>query len=80
MRAGNETMPKHTIQLNPDKVRLRLALAGGPIKAHAVGLSEKTIHRIKKGGRTSLATAHQLAAILGTTVEDLLLPPGRDEV
>lgn len=73
-------MPKDTIQLNPDKVRLRIAMAGGPIKAHAVGLSEKTIHRIKKGTRTSLATAHRLAAILGTTVEDLLLPPGRDEV
>ncbi|MBQ5942678.1 helix-turn-helix transcriptional regulator [Massilia sp. AB1] len=73
-------MPKDTIQLNPDKVRLRIAVAGGPIKTHAVGLSEKTIHRIKKGARTSLATAHRLAAILGTTVEDLLLPPGRDEV
>lgn len=80
MRAGNEPMPKDTIQLNPDKVRLRIAEAGGPIKAHAVGLSEKTIHRIKKGARTSLATAHRLAAILGTTVEDLQLPPGRDEV
>ena len=80
MRAGNATMPKDTIQLNPDKVRLRIAEAGGPIKAHAVGLSEKTIHRIKKGARTSLATAHRLAAILDTTVEDLLLPPGRDEV
>ena len=80
MRAGNETMPKDTIQLNPDKVRLRIAVAGRPIKAHAVGLSEKTIHRIKKGARTSLVTAHKLAAILGTTVEDLLLPPGRDEV
>ena len=80
MRAGNETMRKDTIQLNPDKVCLRIAVAGGPIKAHAVGLSEKTIHRIKKGERTSLAMAHRLAAILGTTVEDLLLPPGRDEV
>jgi hypothetical protein len=73
-------MPKDTIQLNPDKVCLRIAEAGRPIKAHAVGLSEKTIHRIKKGARTSLATAHRLAATLGTTVEDLLLPPGRDEV
>jgi hypothetical protein len=73
-------MPKDTIQLNPDKVCLRIAVAGKPIKAHAVDLSEKTIHRIKKGERTSLATAHRLAAILGTTVEDLLLPPGRDEV
>lgn len=80
MRVGNETMPKDTIQLNPDKVCLRLAEAGGPIKAYAVGLSEKTIHRIKKGARTSLAKAHRLAAILGTTVEDLLLPPERDEV
>jgi hypothetical protein len=80
MRAGNETMRKDTIQLNPAKVCLRIALAGRPIKAHAVGLSEKTIHRIKKGGRTTLAMAHRLAAILSTTVEDLLLPPGRDEV
>lgn len=80
MRAGNGKMPKDTIQLNPDKVRLRIAMAGGPIKAHAVGMSEKTIHRIKKGARTSLATAYLLAARLGTTVEDLLLPPGRDEV
>ena len=80
MRGGKETMPKDTIQLNPDKVCLRIAVVGGPIKAHAIGLSEKTIHRIKKGARTSLATAHRLAAILGTTVEDLLVPPGRDEV
>jgi hypothetical protein len=73
-------MPKDTIQLNPDKVCLRIAVAGRPIKAHAVGLSEKTIHRIKKGAPTSLATAHRLAAILGTTFEDLRLPPARDEV
>jgi hypothetical protein len=57
-------MPKDTIQLNPDKVRLRIAVAGGPIKAYAVGLSEKTIHRIMKGTRTSLTKAHRLAAIL----------------
>jgi hypothetical protein len=80
MRAGNETMPKDTIQLNPEKVRLRIAVAGGPIKAYADGLSEKTIHRIKKRGTTSLAKAHRLAANLGTTVEDLQLPPERDEV
>ena len=73
-------MPKDTIQLDPDKVCLRIAEAGGPIKAYAVGMSEKTIHRIKKGKSTSLAKAHRLAANLGTTVEDLLLPPGRDEV
>jgi hypothetical protein len=73
-------MPKDTIQLNPDKVRLRIALAGVPIKAHAVDMSEKTIHRIKNGERTSLATAYRLATILGTTVEDLRLPPERDEV
>ena len=73
-------MAKDTIRLDPDKVCLRIAVAGGPIKAHAVGMSEKTIHRIKKGARTSLAKAHLLAANLGTTVEDLLLPPGRDEV
>ncbi|WBS05261.1 hypothetical protein OU994_13730 [Pseudoduganella sp. SL102] len=73
-------MPKDTIQLNSDKVRLRIAMAGGPIKAHAVGMSEKTIHRIMKGARTSLATAHRLAANLGTTVEDLQLLPARDEV
>ena len=80
MSARNETMPKENIQLNPAKVCLRIAVAGGPIKAHAVGMSEKTIHRIKKGAPTSLATAHRLATNLGTTVEDLLLPPGRDEV
>lgn len=80
MRAGNETMPKDTIQLNPEKVRLRIAVAGGPIKAYAVGLSEKTIHRIKKGETTSPAKAHRLAANLGTTVDDLRLPPERDEV
>ncbi len=80
MRDGNETMPKVTIQLNPDKVRLRIAVAGRPIKAHADGMSEKTIHRIKKGERTTLATAHRLAEILGTTVDDLRLPPGREEV
>jgi hypothetical protein len=73
-------MPKDTIQLNPAKVRLRIAEAGGPIKAYAVDLSEKTIHRIMKGTRTSLSKAHRLAATLGTTVEDLKLPPGRDEV
>ncbi len=80
MSARHETMRKDTIQLDPAKVCLRIAVAGGPIKAHAVGMSEKTIHRIKKGAPTSLATAHRLAANLGTTVEDLLLPPGRDEV
>lgn len=80
MSARNETMTKETIQLNPDKVRLRIAVAGGPIKAYAIGLSEKTIHRIKKGAPTSLATAHRLAAVLDTTVEDLLRPPGREEV
>jgi hypothetical protein len=73
-------MPKDTIQLNADKVCLRIAVAGRPIKAYAVDMSEKTIHRIKKGTRTTLTTAHQLAAVLGTTVEDLLLPPVRDEV
>ncbi len=73
-------MPKDTIQLNPAKVCLRIAMGGGPIKAHAIGLSEKTIHRIKKGARTSLVTAHRVAANLGTTVEDLMLPPERDEV
>ena len=80
MSARHETMRKDTIQLDPAKVCLRIAVAGGPIKAHAVGMSEKTIHRIKKGAPTSLATAHRLATNLGTTVEDLLLPPGRDEV
>lgn len=80
MRAGNETMPKDTIQLNPEKIHLRIAVAGGPIKAYAVGLSEKTIHRIKNGKPTSPATAHRLAANLGTTVDDLRLPPEREEV
>lgn len=80
MRAGNETMPKETIQLNPAKVCLRIAVAGRPIKAHAIDMSEKTIHRIKNGARTSRTTAHRLATILGTTVEDLQLPPARDEV
>jgi len=73
-------MPRDTIQLNPDKVCLRIAATGRPIKAHANGMNEKTIRRVKKGERTSLAMAHRLAAILGTTVEDLLLPPVRDEV
>lgn len=73
-------MPKETIQLNPDKVRLRIAVAGGPIKTYAVGLSEKTIHRIMKGARTSRTTAYKPAASLKTIFEDLLLPPDRDEV
>jgi len=74
-------MPKNTIQLNPDKVALRIAEAGKPIKAHASdNLSEKTIHRMKKGEATSLTKAHLLAAALNTTVEDLLVPPGREEV
>jgi len=73
-------MAKDTIQLNRDKVRLRIAVAGGPIKSHAKGLSEKTIHRIKNGARTSLATAHRLAKNLGTTVEDLLDAPVREDV
>jgi hypothetical protein len=80
MKAKNKTMPKDTIQLNPDKVRLRIAEAGKPIKAHAGELSEKTIYRIKDGGSTTLTTAHKLAAILHTTVEDLRRPPERDEV
>jgi hypothetical protein len=80
MRAAKDTMPKETIQLNPDKVRLRIAVDGRPIKALAIDMSEKTIHRIKNGARTSRATAHRLATILDTTVEDLLLPPAREEV
>lgn len=54
-------------------------MARGPIKTYAVGLSEKTIHRIKKSGTTSPTTAHRLATNLDTTVEDLLHPPERDE-
>lgn len=73
-------MRKDTIQLNPDKVRLRIAMAGGPIKTYAIGLSEKTIHRIKSTGTTSPATAYQLAKNLRTTVDDLQHPPGREEV
>lgn len=73
-------MPKDTIQLNPDKVCLRIAVTGRPIKALAVGMSEKTIHRIKEGASTTLATAYRLASNLGTSVEDLRHPPGRDEV
>lgn len=73
-------MPKNTIQLSPEKVRLLIAIKGGPIKTHADGLSEKTIRRIMKGERTSLTKAHKLAANLKTTVEDLLLPPERAEV
>jgi hypothetical protein len=74
-------MPKNTIQLNSEKICLRFAEAGGPAKIYVVaGLSEKTIQRIKKGDRTTLTTAHLLAAKLRTTVEDLLLPVERDEV
>lgn len=76
--ARNETMPKETIQLNPEKVRM--LISGGPIKTYAVGLSEKTIHRIMKGARTSRTTAYKLADILRTTFEDLLLPPTHEEV
>jgi hypothetical protein len=80
MKGANENMPKDTIQLNTDKVRMRIAQAGKPLKAHAIGMSEKTIHRIKNGARTSPATAHLLSKNLCTTVEDLVLPPERDEV
>lgn len=80
MRAESEIMPKEIVQLNPDKVRLRIAMAGVPMKTHAIDMSEKTIQRIKKGKGTTLTTAHKLAAVLGTTVEDLLLPPAREEV
>lgn len=80
MRAENETMRKATIQLNPDKVRMRVGQTGRPIKTLAVGMSDKTISRIMQGRRTSLATAHRLAGILGSTVEELLLPPEREEV
>lgn len=73
-------MPKETIQLSPEKVRLLIALTGRPIKTCADGLSEKTIRRIMKGDRTSLTKAHVLAANLGTTVEELLLPPERAQV
>lgn len=73
-------MRKDNIQLNADKVCMCLAIAGGPIKTYAVGMSEKTIHRIKKGAPTSLATAHLLAKRLGTTVDILCLPPEREEV
>lgn len=73
-------MTKHTIQLNSDKVRLRIAEAGGPVKKYAVGVNERTITRIKQGKRTTLTTAHRLATNLGTTCDDLQLPPGREEV
>jgi len=73
-------MVKETVQLNPDKVRLRIALAGRPIKTLATGMSEKTIHRIKNGACTTRTTAYQLAAVLGTTFEDLQIAPGREEV
>lgn len=73
-------MPRDTIHLNPDKVRLRIAEAGKPIKAHTGKLSDKTIYRIKDGGSTTLTTAHKLASTLQTTVEDLMRPPEREEV
>jgi hypothetical protein len=73
-------MPKNTIQLNGEKVRLVIGAAGRPVKAYASGLSEKTIHRIMNGTRTSLSKAHQLAANLDTTVEELMRPPKREEV
>lgn len=59
---------------------MRIAVAGVLMMACADGLSEKTIHRIKKGKRTSPATAHRLAANLGATVDDLLRVHAREEV
>lgn len=73
-------MPKETIQLNSDKVRLRISVAGKPMKAYATEISEKTVQRIKKGERTTMTTAHKLARALSTTVEDLQLSPAREEV
>jgi hypothetical protein len=73
-------MPKQTIQLNSDKVRMRIAKAGGPVKTYAIGMCEKTIQRISNGESTTSGTAHLLAKNLGTTMEDLLLPPERGEV
>ncbi|WP_323144844.1 hypothetical protein [Massilia phyllosphaerae] len=73
-------MPKETIQLHAQKVRHRIAMAGGPTKAYANNMSEKTVQRIKNTGRTTPTTAHKLAKALDTTVEDLQLPPTREEV
>ena len=71
----NNYMTREAIQLNPDKVKFHIAHSGLHIKAIAdETMTAKTIHRIKAGKNTTMATAHKLATKLGTTVDNLISP------
>jgi hypothetical protein len=67
-------MTREAIRLNADKVKLHIARSGIPIKRLLDGMNVKTVHRIKAGGNTTLATAYKLASKLGVAVEELKSP------
>ena len=73
-------MPRETIRLNPDKVKLHLARSGIPIKQLLDGMTAKTVYRIKAGENTSMATAEKLAIKLKTTVSDLSTPVNAENI
>jgi hypothetical protein len=72
-------MTREAIRLNPDKVKLHIAHAGIPIKQLLDGRT-KTVHRIKAGKNTTMATAHKLATDLGVTVDDLIAPVNDEDI
>lgn len=65
-------MSRASIQLDPSKVKLKIAHSGLRSKQLLKGMSEKTVQRLKAGQNTTWATAHKLAVSLNTTVEDLM--------
>jgi hypothetical protein len=67
-------MPRTSIQLNAEKVKLLIARKNLTNKAVLTGMTDKTVYRIKAGRKTSQATAEQLAMKLDTTVDDLMTP------
>lgn len=67
-------MTRQAIRLNADKVKLHIARSGIPIKRLLDGMNVKTVHRIKAGGNTTLATAYKLASKLNVAVEELKSP------
>lgn len=73
-------MTREAIQLNPDKVKFRIARTGIPIKQLLDGMNPKTVHRIKAGKNTTMATAHKLASKLGVTLDDLMSPVKADDM
>lgn len=73
-------MARETIRLNPDKIKLLIAGSGIPLKRLLEGMTTRTVHRIKKGDKTSMATAHKLATALGITIDDLIAPVNAEDI